>query len=103
MAVEQSIGIGYTFQTYYVYSLVDDLMELEKATVEAGLIDSDELSDFNWNFDTEVTSETMMKTPQLINKLNNKIIIIYQHEEYSLSPFSFLLLFHVYLTRLRVF
>jgi hypothetical protein len=38
MAVEQSIGIGYTFQTYYVYSLVDDLMELEKATVEAGLI-----------------------------------------------------------------
>jgi len=45
----------------------------------------------------------MMKTPQLINKLNNKIIIIYQHEEYSLSPFSFLLLFHVYLTRLRVF
>ena len=103
MAVEQSIGIGYTFQTYYVYSLVDDLMELEKATVEAGLIDSDELSDFNWNVDTEVTSETMMKTPQLINKLNNKIIIIHQHEEYSLSPFSFLLLFHVYLTRLRVF
>ena len=103
MAVEQSIGIGYTFQTYYVYSLVDDLMELEKATVEAGLIDSDELSDFNWNVDTEVTSETMMKTQQLINKLNNKIIIIYKHEEYSLFTFSFLLLFHVYLTRLRVF
>ncbi len=34
-----------------------------------GRIDSDELSDFNWNVDTaEMTSETMMKAP-LINPI----------------------------------
>jgi hypothetical protein len=28
-----------------------------------GRVDNDELSNFNWNVDTEMTSETMMKAP----------------------------------------